>query len=208
MKKIVRLWIALALLICATLAATAAIPDTLAYMQQESNTVTNKINIVYVPLEDISVPVRVHKTVTSLGEETVAPSGFEFALRCVETGEIVIFTTDGHGYAGTALTFTEADVDKVYHYELTEIAGEDERITYSEKVYDIRIALTVNADNCICADVMMNSIPVEGVMAEFENIFTPVIVPDTGDHDQPLFFAAMMLLSAAGLLLLRRRTAK
>ena len=197
-----------ALLLCVVTMAAAALPGTVAYIADRANTVKNTFRIEYLPPKDITVPVRVHKTVTSLGKETVAPSGFEFALRCVETGEVVTFTTDGHGYAGTALTFTEADVDKVYHYELTEIAGEDERITYSEKVYDIRIALTVNADNCICADVMMNSIPVEGVMAEFENIFTPVIVPDTGDHDQPLFFAAMMLLSAAGLLLLRRRTAK
>ena len=208
MKKTLRLWIALALLICATLAATAAIPDTLAYMQQESNTVTNKLNIVYVPPEDISVPVRVHKTVTSLGEETIAPSGFEFALRCAETGETTTFFTDAYGYAGAALTFTEADVGRTYHYELTELPGEDERITYSDAVYTLRITLTVDMDNCIRADVVMNGIPVEGVMAEFENIYAPTVLPDTGDHAQPLLFAAMLMLSAAGLLLLRRRATR
>lgn len=208
MKKICRVWLVLALLICATMAASAALPTTLAYMQQESNTVQNKINVVYVPPEDTLVPVRVYKTIVSLGEETIAPAGFRFALRCVETGETLFLSTDETGYAALELPFTEADVGKTYTYELTELDDGDERITYSEQVYTIRIALSVNMDNQVSADVSVNDIHVREVVAEFENVYTPFVLPDTSDADQPLLYAAMMLLSGAGLLLLLRRRSR
>lgn len=206
MKKLYRVWLALALLICATLAATAAIPETLAYMQQESNTVQNKINVVYVPPEDTVVPVAVHKTIVSLGEETIAPAGFRFALRCLESGETLFLTTDETGYASVELPFTEEDVGNIYTYELTELDGGNERITYSEQLYTIRIALTVDAANQVSADVTVNDIHVQRVVAEFQNVYTPIVLPDTGDAAQPLLYAALVLLSGAGLFLhLRRR---
>lgn len=206
MKKLYRVWLALALLICATLAATAAIPETLAYMQQESNTVQNKINVVYVPPEDTVVPVAVNKTIVSLGEETIAPAGFRFALRCLESGETLFLTTDETGYASVELPFTEEDVGNIYTYELTELDGGNERITYSEQLYTIRIALTVDADNRVSADVTVNDIHVQQVVAEFQNVYTPIVLPDTGDAAQPLLYAALVLLSGAGLFLhLRRR---
>lgn len=204
MKKIRRVWLVLALLICTCFAATAAIPQTLAYMQQESNTVRNKINVVYTPPEDISVPVRVHKTVRSLGEETVAPEGFAFALCNTDTGEVITLFTDEYGYAAASLPFTAADVGMTYHYELTEIPGTDERITYSDAVYTIRIVLTVDMYNCINADVSVNGVHVSGVMAEFENVFEPIVLPDTGDDCMLALHGALLLASAAGLLLLRK----
>lgn len=209
-KKIRRVWLVLASLISAVVLTRAVLPTSLAYMQETSNTVHNTLNVTYTPPEDISVPVRVHKTIVSTGEETISPEGFSFALRNAENGEVILLTTNEHGYASASLPFSAADVGKTFTYELTEIKGDNEHVTYSEQVYTIRITLSVDMFNCINADVTVNDIHVIGVVAEFENVYEPVVIPDTGDDCPVMLLALMMVLSAAGLVLLgkaRRRSA-
>lgn len=208
MKRLRQMFLALVLLVCAAVTAGFSTPTTLAYMQQESNTVQNKLNVVYTPPEDTSVPVRVHKTVISLVEETISPAGFQFALRDTATNQIIHLTTDALGNASIELPFTAEDVGKTYTYELYEVEGDNEHIIYSTEVYTIRIALTVNMYNQVSAAVSVNGIDVQQVSASFENQYMPIVPPDTGDHDQPLMYAVLIVLSCAGLaLLLKQRKA-
>lgn len=204
-KKIYRMWFVLALLICATLVATAAIPDTLAYIQQESNTVQNRITVTHTPPEDAFVPVQVHKTISSLGEKTISPEGFTFSLQNMTTGEIITLVSDAKGNAATMLSFTEEDVGFTYHYQLRELPGIDPSITYDDQVYDIRISLTVDLFHRIQADVTVSGIPTDSICGEFVNVFDPFLVPKTGDEAMPMLYAALLLMSGAALILLRKR---
>lgn len=206
-RKIYRMWLVLALLICVTLAATAAIPDTVAYVQKESNTLHNRISVAYIPPEDATVPVEIHKFIRSLGEKTIPPEGSSFALTNMTTGEVITLVSDAEGHAAAALTFTAEDVGQTYRYTLQELPGIDPSITYDDQVYDIRIWLTVDMYNRVRAEVTVMGLKTDGIRAEFVNVFDPFLVPETGDASALLFSAVMVILSAAGLLLIRKRSA-
>lgn len=190
----------LALLCVVVFAAALSLPDTLAFIVAESNTVHNTFRVEYLPVEDITVPLRVHKTVRSLAEESVSPEGFRFLLTR-EDGEDVILTSGADGYASATLTFSAEDAGKTYTYRLSEIDDGREHITYSDAVHTIRIALTLDARERIIPTMTMDGVNVTRLQAEFVNVYDPLEVPDTGDHTHLLLYAGMMLLGAAGLLL-------
>lgn len=201
-----RTWIVLALLTIVVLTAAIALPDSLAFISARSNTMRNTFTANYAPPQAADVEVRVHKIVTNPGKQKIGPEGFQFLLRAAD-GETITLTTGADGYASTTLRFTGADAGKTYTYRLTEVDDDREHVTYSDKVYTIQISLTVDAQNRIVPALRMNDVSVQRLQAEFVNVYNPIEVPDTGDHDYPLTYAVMMLLSGAALLLLiRRRT--
>lgn len=205
MKQLRSVFFALVLLVCAAASLALSTPTTLAYMQQESNTVQNRFNVVYIPPTDTSVAVHVHKTIVSLVEETISPEGFQFALQDTSTGKITVLTSDAQGNASLELPFTADDVGKTYNYKLYEVKGDNENIIYSTEVYTIRIALTVDMNHQVSAAVSVNGINVPQISAGFENQYAPIILPDTGDHDHPLLYAMLMLLSGVGFILLMKK---
>lgn len=202
-----RPWLMLALLLCAATVVAAALPSTLAYIAANSNTVRNTFRVEYLPPEDIAVPVRVHKTVLSLGDETLSPAGFSFRLQNMESGETISMTSFIDGSASVMLPFTADDAGKTYTYRLYEINGGREHVSYDETVYDITITLSVNEVHEMIADLTVNGSPVTEIAVEFVNLYTPAEIPDTGDEGQLLLWSAMLAFSGAGLVLLMRRRA-
>ena len=199
--KMRRLWLCMALLLCAVVAAVAT-PGTVAYIADRANTVRNTFRVEYLPPKDIAVPLRVHKTVECMGEDVIGPAGFSFRLENVDTGATVTLSAQADGWATTNLTFTADDVGKTYRYRLAEINGGREFVTYDERVYDITVAL--NERHELSALLTMDGAEVDALTAEFVNLYQVMDIPDTGDSAQPLLWLAMLAVSAAGLVMLRR----
>ena len=197
-------WFKLALLLLLTVAV--AVPSTLAYIVVQSPSLVNTFSAPYFPPEDTSVQLRVHKTVSCIGTECIGPEGFSFVLKNVANAETITMTTGVDGYASVTLPFSDADVGKTYTYHLTEINDGRENVTYSTAAHVIVIALSVNDDNQMVASVTMNDVPVQQVIAEFENIYAAgAVPPQTGDSSHPELYLLCMLLSAAGMLMILRR---
>ena len=201
--KMRRLWLCMALLLCAVVAAVAT-PGTVAYIADRANTVRNTFRVEYLPPKDITVPLRVHKTVECMGEDVIGPAGFFFRLENVDTGATVTLSAQADGWATTNLTFTADDVGKTYRYRLLEINGGREFVTYDERVYDITVALRLNERHELSALLTMDGAEVDALTAEFVNLYQVMDIPDTGDSAQPLLWLAMLAVSAAGLVMLRR----
>lgn len=202
-----RLWLMLTLLLCAVTMVAAALPSTVAYIADRANTVRNTFRVEYLPPQDITVPVRVHKTVMCLGEEEIGPEGFSFRMENTQTGRAVALTAGADGYAQAELTFTAEDVGKTYNYRLYELNAGREYVTYDETVYEISISLQLDEQHEMEAVITMDGEAVSEIAAEFVNLYQMMEIPDTGDHDQPLAWLAMLLVSSIGLALLYMRKA-
>lgn len=200
-----RLWPVLALLLCAAMIIVAPPSSTLAYLAANSNTVRNTFRVEYLPAEDITVPVSVHKTVQSLGKENISPSGFSFCLMNLDTAEAVKMISGIDGGATMKLVFTAEDAGKSYRYRLYEINDGQPGVEYDEAYYDIRISIALNDELELSAALILDGQPVEEIVAEFENIYNPIEIPDTGDHAQPLLWLALLVFSGACLMLLGRK---
>lgn len=201
------LFIKLALLFCAAISIVSALPASLAYMTASSNTVHNAFRVVYLPPQDISVPVRIHKTMLDLSEEEIGPEGFEFYLVDKDTGETAAATSGDDGWAVIDLTFTAEDVGKTYNYLLYERNTGREHVIYDDTVYHISITLTLSESHEMTAQLMVDNQPVTEIAAEYENQYdVSGPLPDTGDHARLLLWTAMLILSGAGLVVLRKNS--
>ena len=199
-------WLMLAMLFCVAIAVISAPPTSLAYIAANSNTVQNAFRVEYLPPQDITVPVRVQKTMISLSERDVGPGGFDFRLINVDTDEAAIITSSADGWAETYLTFTAEDVGKTFRYRLHEMDTGRKNVTYDESVYDISIIIGLDQSHELCAELWMDGAPVEEIVAAFENVYyVPVPLPDTGDEARPILWAAMLVFSGSGLVMLRKK---
>ncbi len=149
---------------------------------------------VYTPDPDpVTVEIVVNKTVTNLSSEQIGPDGFNFLLENVTLGEYMSAVSDVDGVAVFRLTFTEADIGKVYTYKLSEVNDGREGVIYSTAVYNITITVTLNEDNTLMVDILNNGADVETVEGAFENIYAPDVNPDTGDVRLSAWIALMAL---------------
>lgn len=195
-------WLMLALLLCVVTAVAAASRFTLAYIAANSNTVRNSFRVEYLPPQDITVPVSVHKTVLQSGDEEISPAGFSFRLMNLDTGEVLSMTSFTDGWATVQLPFTAGDVGKTYRYRLFEVDTGREHIIYDDTVYDISISLALDETYEMSAGLTLNGEAVTQLVAEFVNTYEDITLPDTGDYAQPLLWLALLSLSGAGLALL------
>ncbi|MBE5801325.1 MAG: LPXTG cell wall anchor domain-containing protein [Clostridiales bacterium] len=203
--KIRHLWRVLALLLCVVAAVATGLPSTVAYIADRTNTIHNIFRVEYLPPQDISVPVRVHKTVLSMSDEEISPAGFVFHLMNKDTGVITEMTSLSDGWATVNLPFTAEDVGKNFCYHLYELNDGQKYIIYDDSVYDICITLKLDAHHEIVAEFTLNGESTTEIVAEFENICDYYDIPNTGDHAWPLLWTALLLLSSMGLVLLYRK---
>lgn len=196
----------LAMLVCVAITIVSAPPSSLAYIAANSNTVHNSFRVVYLPPQDISVPVKIQKSIANLSKKEIGPGGFDFDLLNVNTGEVTTATTSEDGRAVIYLPFAAEDVGKTYRYRLYELNTGREHVTYDETVYDISITLVLNDMHEISADIVMDGRPVTEIAAEFTNkYYVPVPLPDTGDPNHPVLWTAMLILSGAGLAIIGKK---
>lgn len=202
-----RLWLVVALLLCAVTVAAAVLPATVAYIADRANTVRNSFRVEFLPPQDIYVPLRVHKTVLCMGEKEIGPEGFSFELKNLTTGKVTTMTSSADGWATVSLPFTAEDVGKTYRYRLSEMNGGRQYVTYDETVYDISISLKLDAQHEMTAEITLNGDAVSEIVAEFVNVYHFYEIPDTGDHDQPLLWLTLLLISSIGMVLLCKKEA-
>lgn len=201
-----RSWVRLALLFLLAAVVGFAIPSTLAYITAQSDTLVNTFEAPYFPPEGTGVEVRIQKTVLNSGTESIGPGGFRFGLQHAQSSEPVILTSDVDGYASIILPFTDVDLGQTHVYHLYEINDGRANVTYSNKVYTIEITLSVDAENRIVADASVDGVPVEQIIAAFENTYYEgIILPPTGDECNVALYVVLMLLSGAGLVILLTR---
>ncbi len=159
-----------------TVTASYKLVDTQATEITFSNTYTPKP-------QDIKVEITANKTVKNIGTEKIGPEGFEFVLE--KDGEKLTAKSDKDGNVKFELDFTELDIDKTYTYTLTEVDGGKENVTYSETEYTVTVAITLNENNVLEAEVKVDG---EDKEAEFENVYdyTPKTPDDPNkDPDDP-----------------------
>ncbi len=150
---------------------------------------------------DITVDVKVEKTVQNLGNVQMTPEGFEFLLQNMAGGDPISVLTDELGYATITLTFTEDDIGKTYTYQLSEVKGEIVDMQYSEAVYTVTVTVSLDElTNTLVADLTVNGEDADAVVAEFENIYNHVEIPQTGDN--LMLWMTLMAVSCGAILTL------
>ncbi|MBE5787975.1 MAG: LPXTG cell wall anchor domain-containing protein [Clostridiales bacterium] len=199
-------WLKMALLFAMAAVIGFAIPTTIAYIVEQSNSVINLFDAPYFPAEQGGVNIQIQKIITSMADDTITPQGFQFLLQNAENpDENYTMTADAKGNASLRLVFADEDLGKTYTYQLSEINGGDKNVIYSDVVYEIRITPQANGENQVEPLVAVNGQEVEDILLQFENIYSPVEPPDTGDHLPLIIFAALLMISAAGLVLLMKK---
>lgn len=197
-----RLWLVLAVLLTVVTASAVVLPSTLAYITGRANTVHNTFRVEYLPPQSITVPVRVYKTVYSMGSEDMSPGGFSFRMVNLDTGDVTAMTSFTDGLATAELTFTADDVGKTYTYRLYELDGGREDMIYDDTLYDVTISLELDEQHEMVAVITMDGEPVQEIVAHFANYYNANDIPITGDQNQPTLWLAVLLLSCAALTLL------
>lgn len=199
-----RSWAALALLLVTIAAVGLSVPATLAYSTAKTETLVNTFTVLRLPPAQTSVNVCVQKTVHNTGTKRIGPEGFSFSLQNTQTGEAFVLTSDADGLACVTLPFSEADMGKTHTYRLSEINDGRENVSYSDQVYAIEIALCVDANKQPVASARVDGVPVQQIVAAFENEYHAgdVILPPTGDDSSLGLYIALLLVSGAGLALL------
>ena len=201
-------WIKLAMLLCAAITIVFTPSFSLAYIAANSNTLHNSFRVVYLPPQDISIPVMIQKTMVNLSDEDIGLGGFDFCLVNDTTGEALTATSADDGWAVIDLSFTAEDVGKTYAYRLYERNTELKNITYDETVYEISITLVLNEKHEMSAELTVDGQPVTEIVEEFENKnYVSIPLPDTGDHAHPILWMVMLVLSGAGLIVFENKRA-
>jgi len=200
-------WLKMALLFATAAVIAFVIPTTIAYIVKESNTVINLFDADYIAPDEGGVDVMIQKIVTSMGEETIPPEGFQFYLvNQDDPTENYTLTADDQGHAGLRLFFGDQDVGKEFHYQLSEINDGKENVTYSDIVYDIRIVPEINTDNQVSPSIYIGDVSADAISVQFENIYAPQPEPpETGDTAPLFFFAGLLLISGLGVIILMKK---
>lgn len=200
-------WLKMALLFATAAVIAFVIPTTIAYIVKESNTVVNLFDADYIAPDEGGVDVMIQKIVTSMGEETIPPEGFQFYLvNQDDPTENYTLTADSRGQAGMRLFFADQDVGKEFHYQLSEINDGKENVTYSDIVYDIRIVPEINTDNQVSPSIYIGDVSADAISVQFENIYAPQPKPpETGDAAPLFFFAGLLLISCTGMIILMKK---
>jgi pilin isopeptide linkage protein len=114
------------------------------------------------------------------------------------SGEKLTVKTDDNGDAVFSLCFDSSDAGKIYSYRLSEINGGIRGVTYDTKVHDISIAVVLDEENKLIANVVMNGNATENPIAEFTNTYHGKISepPPTGDNNMKFWIIIMMISGA------------
>ncbi len=161
---------------------------------------------IYTPKpDDITVDFNIVKTVINNGNEQIGPNGFKFLLDSLSDGVAdTTVSTDENGKAKFTLSFTEDDIGNTYTYKLSEINDAKEDVIYSDDIYTITVAITLNDNNELVATLTNNGKAVTDVVAEFENIYdnTPDVpeVPKTGDNANLQLWFILLFVSSGGVI--------
>lgn len=203
--KIRRSRLVLAVLLGAWLAVGFCVPAALAHLTDQTGTMVNSFDGLEFAPEDMRVEVQIKKTVINSGADSIGPEDFRFALYDEDAAETIELTTDADGFASALISLVDCQINKTYTYRLSEIDDGRSGVTYSDKIYAIEIRLGVDQEYHIKPELKLDGMPVGEIVAAFENEYTSMALPDTGDHSSLALYAALLLSGSALLILLRRK---
>lgn len=140
--------------------------------------------------DDIKFDVNIQKTVKNEGSESIGPDGFIFQMEKNSTKEQWEKTSDKDGNAVFHMTFTKDDIGKVYIYEVSEVKGQNEDITYDNSIYELKVGIGLDEENNVLVpDITLDGQEVSKVTLKFQNIYAPASQPEpdepTTDPDEP-----------------------
>lgn len=173
------------------------------YIGNESAASVKFTNIYTPKPTDLAIKVNVEKTVKNIGSEKIGPENFKFILEEIlaagnTTADALI---DTNGKAEFTVNITEDDVDKTRKFKLYEVNEGKENITYSQKVYEIEIAVSLSDDNKLEAELKVDNVAATEIKAEFENIYDFTVVddePKTSDNSNLALWLALLFVSGGG----------
>ncbi len=163
--------------------------------------------------DDISVEITANKTVKNTGMAKIGLEGFEFVLENTVNDEKLILASNVEGKAIFTLPYTAKDIGKTYTYTLSETDKGVVGVTYDATVYAISISISLNDDNKLIANIIMNGQMIEKPVVEFVNTYHANLsdFPQTGDNSNITFWFIMMIISGTAcivLVLLDKRYAR
>lgn len=125
---------------------------------------------------DTGIVVNIRKTVKLLGEESIGPEGFRFALTDADDPDnVTVYTTDAGGSASFRLSFTTEDIGKTFTYTLAEENDGREHVLYDDTVYELVIQVTEGEDGSAVA--LLNGEKTDSFTAAFENEYGISVTP-------------------------------
>jgi pilin isopeptide linkage protein len=97
---------------------------------------------------------------------------FTFELKDADGKVLQTKQNDGDGLvAFDALAYTEADIDQVYTYTVSEVDGKVHGITYSTEVYTVKVTVKDNSDGTLAPETEITLDGETVTEMSFENVF-------------------------------------
>jgi len=165
----------------------------------------NNGSITIMPREaDVTVYAR--KEVSSTGELTHSPEGFEFEL-VDAAGEVVTTAfSDAEGLITLPLGgFDSADIGKTYNYTLREKRGNVPDMFYSRQEFTLQVRVEASDSQFLTVDAQWLGLADGQTMPVFVNNYHS-FPPETGDNTPLHLLMLVFCLGLSGLVLLRRRS--
>ncbi len=207
-EKLIKRFVLLMLLVLLNM---STIGTTYCYIVTSSDSAANTFVPSVSEVEDIVVTIEVIKKIKNTGTSTISPAGFEFVLENALDRDKASAKSDTQGNAVFALSFTAADMGKVYTYKLSEYNDGREGVTYDTRAYDISVHICSETDSKPIAAVTVNGKATEKAVLEFVNTYHAPNdgATKTGDNGNGLFWLILAIFSGGICLLLitRSRTA-
>lgn len=210
MKRLKYTLVVMMLVSSVVLCAAVATGGTLAMLIDQTMSLVNT----FVPGEvsaQTSVELNIQKTIIATGINGMDASGFTFELTDLQDGKCYTASSDNEGKALFTIPYSEADIGKTFKYTLKERNDAREGFTYSTRVYNIEISVSLKGNDLV-ADLVMDHQPVEQLTAEFINTYFTQggeePPPPAGDSADPLLYAGLVVASLCALVLIFRKQRK
>jgi pilin isopeptide linkage protein len=115
--------------------------------------------------------VVINGTKELIGKE-LSDGEFTFELKDKADGTIFSVKNE-NGTFKFVLNYTEADVGKVFEYELYEVNDGAERVTYDESVYNVVVTVSDDQNGNIITEATITKDGIETTECSFTNVYTP-----------------------------------
>ena len=126
----------------------------------------------------VKVDLNVAFTVNNSGNQMMSAEGFAFRLQDAANGDIISAMTDAEGKATFTLTFTKNDIGKTFTYQLSQVKGDLEHMTYSDTVYTVTVTVAVDdITNQLAAKLEVDGKETRAVVAQFVGAYDYVAPP-------------------------------
>ncbi len=150
-----------------------------------------------------SVEVAVDKLVENKGSEKITAEGFTFLLKQVDGAVNDSVKTDAEGKAVFTLNYTQADAGKVYTYEISEVNDGRAYVKYSDKVYTVTVAVTLNSDFDLETELKLDGKAVNSIKTSFVNEYDYSSeiprAPQFGDNTNIALWFVLLFVSGGGI---------